>query len=1021
MNVYRTPRSTKLRQLAYVIRLWLALAIVFSLVLVVVFAQDVALLATTLVTEKPDYAPGELVTVTGSGFTPNTQYALPVKRPDGSIVVINPVTHEIVEGWAVVSADGSGGFVYEYQLNGIPGQYEARAYPHPWGGNWDDAPVASVTFTDAPEPASTITKSASPLLFSSAGTVINYVYLVQNTGNVTLIAPFSVVDDKALVVCTYPADLAPDASFACSGSYEVVVADVTAGYVANKVYATGTYGGNTITSNTDEKVATTALTCEDDTSGANDEPGQKDMTRFCTVQGTYDPLVVAWNWDVISMPGTNTADACALFDSNGNGYANYALCVTWDNTRHQLTSSPVLYTCTADDRFDRCAGADTGTSNVLSVCGIDLDVDDPFNGTPPPNLDLSPGDSYPQDTKARCAINRADVPAGSEFLDVCSYPSAQPNSAPADCVQIPEEAFFLLEVKKAIVPSSDGGLFDLQIDGTTYCDDCGHGGTTGEKVVLDWNHTVGEVAGLNTDLSSYTTDIVCRDLNGTGAMVASCINCTSLAVTGADNKDIVCTITNNRKLGSLKVTKTVNWNGVTPDTTQTFQICITGPSYPTTANCKTIDYDGGNLTWTGLIPGNYTVNETNPGVLWDVTITGSPATVPSCGGQALAAVTNKRLVPKIDIDKQVSADAGVTWHNAVQVAAGDQVHYRFLVKNTGDVPLSDVSVTDPTLGQLLFGDPNHVFCEYAALAIGEQVTCGPFGPWTVTEFVNSAPKVNTATACGNYWSYRVCDSDKAWVFPETLLTDTSYCPLPNNQFRLNFNLQAASSTYRLQSSNPGQFYFNAFYTGVPGSDFTMYIQIPYPFVTQEGAGVPIQVHDGTNVNGSGCFEPNPMLYGYDIATQDDSELSSSGQPIITFADYTTKQMGQYTTVTVSGQVPATGLVYVTIHLDYGLKKTRGWQTTGTTTQNPVTGKWVADVRLPAAPGNNGNGPVTIHGYEVYSFARTVGGDTSTTTPSSYNELKKTVGALGWVTDAISYYRPKVAVKPNGFALVDPGP
>ena len=47
----------------------------------------------------------------------------------------------------------------------------------------------------------------------------------------------------------------------------------------------------------------------------------------------------------------------------------------------------------------------------------------------------------------------------------------------------------------------------------------------------------------------------------------------------------------------------------------------------------------------------------------------------------------------------------------------------------------------------------------------------------------------------------------------------------------------------------------------------------------------------------------------------------------------------------------------------------------------------------------GSGPVTIHGYEVYHFARTVGGDTATTDPSSYNEIKKFAGFLGFVINS----------------------
>lgn len=100
------------------------------------------------------------------------------------------------------------------------------------------------------------------------------------------------------------------------------------------------------------------------------------------------------------------------------------------------------------------------------------------------------------------------------------------------------------------------------------------------------------------------------------------------------------TVTNTRKLGSLQVTKTVNWVGSTPDASATFSICITGPSYPTTPNCKSIGSSGGQLTWTGLLPGSYTITEANPGSQWTVLVSGSPATVPNDGGQGSASVTN---------------------------------------------------------------------------------------------------------------------------------------------------------------------------------------------------------------------------------------------------------------------------------------------------------------------------------------------------------------------------------------------
>jgi hypothetical protein len=244
----------------------------------------------------------------------------------------------------------------------------------------------------------------------------------------------------------------------------------------------------------------------------------------------------------------------------------------------------------------------------------------------------------------------------------------------------------------------------------------------------------------------------------------------------------------------------------------------------------------------------------------------------------------------------------------------------------------------------------------------------------------------------------VADTDDHSVIatPRSQLTDTSFCPLPNNQFRLLYHLEVAPNLYRLQASNPGQYYMNGFYYGEPGSDFTMTLQIPYPFVTQEGAGNPIQVHDGTSLTTSGCYLPNPSLSGYTVGTQAMSPASSAGNQIITPEDYPTKTLGSYTTVTVSGTVPETGMAYVTIHLDYGLKKTGSWKSPGTSTVNPVSGASLVDE---VNQTGFGSGPVTIHGYETYDFARTVGGDTATTTPSSFNEIKKFAGFLGFVTRA----------------------
>lgn len=44
----------------------------------------------------------------------------------------------------------------------------------------------------------------------------------------------------------------------------------------------------------------------------------------------------------------------------------------------------------------------------------------------------------------------------------------------------------------------------------------------------------------------------------------------------------------------------------------------------------------------------------------------------------------------------------------------------------------------------------------------------------------------------------------------------------------------------------------------------MSIQVPYPFITQEGAGRPIQVHNRKGLTSGGCYLPTPALDGFTI-------------------------------------------------------------------------------------------------------------------------------------------------------------
>ncbi|HKN90585.1 MAG TPA: hypothetical protein VJ622_09905, partial [Acidimicrobiia bacterium] len=95
-----------------------------------------------------------------------------------------------------------------------------------------------------------------------------------------------------------------------------------------------------------------------------------------------------------------------------------------------------------------------------------------------------------------------------------------------------------LTVNEVLAPSSDPGLFNLQIDGATAGTgaNVGNGGTTGAITVASGSHPVGETGGTGTNLDDYTASVSCSDSNG--AVVV-----TGGTVSVADGQNVVCTVT----------------------------------------------------------------------------------------------------------------------------------------------------------------------------------------------------------------------------------------------------------------------------------------------------------------------------------------------------------------------------------------------------------------------------------------------------------------------------------------------
>src|SRR4051794_13844247 len=90
-----------------------------------------------------------------------------------------------------------------------------------------------------------------------------------------------------------------------------------------------------------------------DTNGADDEPGQKDLNSLTVdYAGLPSTISLSWNWDDTATSGTGQSrDGCSLFDTDGDGFANYSLCMSVSSSN---VKTQALYSCTADSRTDRC-------------------------------------------------------------------------------------------------------------------------------------------------------------------------------------------------------------------------------------------------------------------------------------------------------------------------------------------------------------------------------------------------------------------------------------------------------------------------------------------------------------------------------------------------------------------------------------------------------------------------------------------------------------------------------------------
>jgi hypothetical protein len=475
---------------------------------------------------------------------------------------------------------------------------------------------ATVTFTDV-APTLTVTKTPSPASVPETGGSVTFTVVVQNTSSesVTLTAltdaPFGNLSGQG--TCALNGTIAAGGSYSCafsktlSGNSGTTHKDTVTATVKDDDNTTASAkAGATVTfTNVDPNISVTKTanptsistpatgtlnftadrtyyttptqgsgfnfatpTCDD--AGPNDQPAQVDLNCFNRADNVSGKLGVQWSWDDInSWGGTGqTGDACALIDTDNDGNANVAVCARISNnpdgTIYQIGGAGVadVYLCN-DTKSDRCAKQVTqvlGSSKGTTTCGISLVADQ-----------LQGGEDG-SDVLANCSIDLAmQGLAGKTSLDllnVCSFPSGEPNSNPFDCVVKVGSAFIQITKNTDVASTQLFGftLLNPSTDGTSkYAVQAGV--STGLiPVAPGTTQAITETLASNWSLQSVSCVV---DGVSTGTANVAQKKITSIAT--KTGQTTVCTFSNTGLL-SGNVTYTITVNNLTQEAVSLFSL-----------------------------------------------------------------------------------------------------------------------------------------------------------------------------------------------------------------------------------------------------------------------------------------------------------------------------------------------------------------------------------------------------------------------------------------------------------------
>ncbi|MCK0126701.1 hypothetical protein MWU76_20085 [Gelidibacter sp. F2691] len=680
-------------------------------------------------------------------------------------------------------------------------------------------------FVQGPDhaPAFTMAKSTTTTQIATVGQTVPYSYLVTNSGNITLTAAPSVVDDKiASVSCpAFPGgELLPGASITCTGNYSVTQADLDAGSLTNVASVSSTEvplpatPGPETDSVTLPAVQTPSVTVAKQASITSNAAVDDVITYSYTV--TNDGTVTLTNVNVAdqhtSAAGTVAltvggeaidTDVAPLGDSTDGG-ANGS----WDSL---APGDSVLftasYTVTQDDIDQQVTLSNTATVTATPPNGLPN-----ITGTDSETVSVEAG---VPDVTALKTLNTSGLSSPAVAGEVLNFTITVENTGNQDLTSVT-----LNDTFQRLDGSTITAAAPQYVSG-----DAGDAGVleVGETWTYSFTHTLTQ---QDVDAGGVSNQAVANTVSPSGALVSDASddgnpangdnNPTVLSIpptpavegektlasgTGVVGSELVfeITVTNT---GNVTLSST----GIQSDTLTRNDSTPLTPSAPVFIGASL-----GSVAGT-LLPGEvatyevrYTLVQADidaGGVQNSATVTGSAGGVPVTdvtddGDDGDGNTTDDptevliTATPALLIDKALAATAPASFDTVGQV-----IDYEFTVTNDGNVTLTDpVTVDDP----LITGAGGSVTCDplpTGGLLPAASLTCT--GSYAITQAdIDAGSLTNSATATSGTTVSPADDATISAVQDDALTLLKEADPMTAVDF---FTNAVASYTYTLTNT-----------------------------------------------------------------------------------------------------------------------------------------------------------------------------------------------------------------------------